>query len=415
MRDFCLKLLFLFTLSFITSAYAQELDYQYNIDWLPVYTYKKLPAVNYARQSAHTLSNDLRLESKIQYKGWQAVLRPRAIADSQLDDELSNSRSGLRAFFNEAFLARTVNDEMDLSAGRLNYQWGPAELVSWSNSLFHFNYDYRSFFYIEKGKYLVKGSYTPSKNVSFVVLAEVLNEHMKTDYEDSLLAQEYKRKALLKSEIVFEKASDYAGLTLATGEVKSKHLGLYGAYGLTEAISFYTDSRLSFANSYYELLQIGPYQSWKLVNDDYDKVKPLASVGIRYESSYDLRFEYIYNSLGLNNQQMQKALGSLNYANPYALANLLILNKSGRELLGRQYFYTSLRLPDLGQNENMTLFLRHFLSLQDYSFTVQLNLERSLTDSLVGYIETDSAFGNKMSELKFLNQFTGRIGGRWTF
>jgi hypothetical protein len=409
------KLYFILWAMFSFSVHAEPFDYQYHIDWLPSYSHKVISGNNYLDRKTNFFTSDLRADTKVNYDFWQLVLRPRLISDYQTDSRFGANEYYFLGSITEGFASAQVTEKISLSIGRQSYQWGPAELVSWSNSLFHFNYDYRSFFYRENGKYLAKFSYSPSKNVSWVLMGEALNSHLKSDYEDSLHNVKYKTKGLLKGEVVFDKASDYLGITFASGEEKSHHLGFYGAYGVNEKISLYTDSRLSFGSSYYDMTNVGVFKTWHLKEDQQSKIRPLVSIGTRLEESYDLRFEYIYNSLGFNGDQLKDVLASTRATNPYALYNLLILSKNGRELLGRHYFYTSLRLPNMGANESITYYVRHFYSLQDHSFTIQLNAEKNLTDSLVGYLETDTAVGKQDSELRFQNDFVGHVGVKWSY
>ena len=410
MHRIFLVFLISFSIMSLLPAHAEGLNFQYHLDWLPSYGWQN-NNLQYLEKNTSYLSNDFRGDFKSSYEDTQLVFRPRLLANVDMK-AIKDRQTNL--FLSEVYLAHQISGETQISVGRQSYQWGPAEFISWSNTIFHFDYNARSFFYKEDGHYLVRGSYSPTKNASWILMSEGLNEHAKTDNEKFIHGQEYQRKILLKSEIIFLKSSDYIGITFSTAERESKNVGLYGNLEVADGISIYTDSKVTTDVTYYDLTKNSGFDTWKLVEKDKD-LHPMMLFGARYEGSFDLRIEYIYNSLGLNQSELKTAISSIGPTNLFALFNSAILNHSGRELLGEQYLYTSFRIPNLGDREDLSLYLRHFYSFQDQSNTLAFLAEKELFSSLVGYLEIEKSFGSKSDELSLLASFTGKAGVKWSY
>lgn len=366
-------------------------DYNTNLDALPYLSINRSP---------NSISKilDIRVDSKYSYKDWSVVARPRFVMNSTNDQNTKD-----RFNFTEATLSHLPNGSFSFTVGKQNFEWGPAEFVSWSNSLVHLNHSAKSFFYKQEGIYLDRLNYAPTKNFTATFLYEVGNKNLKNDYEDFTKNLEYKNKSLLKAEYTFEESAHYVGATIATGEASSYHAGIYGAYYLRDFISIYTDSKITIDQSYYEI------NNWTLIKSNKKNLNYLIGTRVEFTNS-DFRFEYSHQDIGLTKNEFKKALYT-----SLAMGKSDYFLKSGRDILGKDYFYASLRLPNLSSKNDLTVYLRYLLSMQDYSQSLQTYFEKNYNDHTVLYIEMEKTLGSSTDELKISSSFNGQIGGKWSY
>ncbi len=394
---------FLFFLSF--QLFANDVAVNYSLDLYS--SYKTIKIENsFIESHDQFFNNDLRFGLDLLYKNSQLIMRPRGIFNLNLEN---TSAINDRFFFDELYFSHKFTDSFELFVGKQSFQWGPAELISWSNNVFHFNVNSRSFFYKEEGRNLVRVNYFFSRNTSLVLLGEMFNEDLNNDSDLSISEKKFDNTLLAKVETIFENPANYLGVTLSTSRYQTKNLGIYNNFELYEGTSFYTDSRLSLNQQYYQLKDNASYFSW-VINEKRDKLEGMFLGGLRLESSVDFRLEYIYNSIGLTSKSLKNALTTIHPLNPNNQRNLKILNSSGREIIGEHYLYSSLRIPNLGKSDDLTLFFRHLYSFQDYSQTFAFLLEKNISDQTVGYLEFEKSIGKINSELR-LNSVSSYLLG----
>ncbi len=366
-------------------------DYNANLDALPYLSINRTP---------NSISRilDIRVDSKYSYKDWSATLRPRFVINS-------TTNQNTKDLFNvtEATLSHLPNGSFSFTVGKQNFEWGPAEFMSWSNPFVHLNRAAKSFFYKQEGTYLDRLNYAPTKNFNATFIYEIGNKEFKNDREDFTKGLDYKNKSLLKAEYSFDGSTNYIGATVATGEASSYHTGLYGAYYPKEFLSFYTDSKISMNQSYYDM------NNWLLIKSNKKNINYLIGTRIEFTDA-DFRLEYSHQDIGLKKDEITKALYT-----SMIMGKADYLLKNGREMLGKDYIYSALRLPNLSEKNDLTVYLRYLFSLQDNSQSIQTYFEKNYNDHTVLYLEMEKNIGKSTDELKLFSSINGQVGGKWSY
>jgi hypothetical protein len=358
---------------------------------------------------------DLREDFSLSYKDDnRLVLRPRILLNTGVAEYTSPTESKTistgKLDLTDAFYESQLFQNFSVTLGLQVYQWGPAELLSPSNPIYHFNTSQRSFFYKEKGHVLARANLTLG-NLSVVALSEVVSNN-----ETYWIAEkQFSPQSLLKSEWRFENPSNYAGFIIGEQEQQHPFIGEYLVFYPFEGFSFYLDARHSQGITAY-LPQLSNSGYYVLAEDDLlqNQTLTLATVGLRYEGPADLRLEYISNQAGYNKTDFQNAKRAVTELSPYLAANISRFYRSGLELPGANYLYLSARFPDFWSIRDVNLYLRYLMSLQDNSGSFQMNVDKVLTESLVGYVESDVAQGSRDDELTIFNRWQIVAGLKWS-
>lgn len=352
------------------------------------------------------LKSDFRADLQLRYlSSGKIVLRPRLlVSGSELhygDTEFITQRTKSSPDLTEGFLDWNFGN-LTLVSGLQNYQWGPAELVSPSNSIFHFNSSQKSFLFKGKGKTINRVNYSIGEALSAVVLQEALDNQELFWIAD----RSFEKKSLIKIEGRSQSnANRYLGLVYGEVEDQRKFAGLYFNYNFSDAFSVYFDGRHSESPFIYVPKEVTPQLVvMQELERDPDSPQQYAIVGFRWQSVWDFRFEYLYNSKGYSKGDLGSAIQSTQAPNPYALSNLNRLLRSGLEILGRQYAYLSLRIPDLGKKRDANIFFRYLHSLQDESMVAQLDYDKAVNDMMNFYFEGTVNGGSKDTEFNLLEK-----------
>lgn len=309
----------------------------------------------------------------------------------------------------DAYLDVKQSDAVSYAMGLQNYQWGPSELYSPSNPFFHFNSQQKSFFYKEKGKVLLRFNVTPNSNWNYVGIAEVLSNNDKYWIED----REFNAKTMFKLERQAQNKSNYLGFGFGTGEKMLPFVSEYFNYSPVDGLSLYFDSRQTRGRTNY-MPQANFFGTYDLVDPDTkgSEVFGLSLLGVRWEGTLDLRFEYIINSAGLNESQYAQAKSG--FASFAAVTNVRRLARPGLEFISQQYAYFSLRAPDLGKKKDLNLYARYLHSMLDSSGVLQLDADKVWNDAVVVYGEIIFFTGKKDTEFHFTNDYQVSAGFKYS-
>lgn len=358
---------------------------------------------------------DIRGDFKFKYyNDLSFIFRPRFLGTSsdlyypQTKKPLNKSEAEWD--INEAYLDYDATDFLGFSLGLQNFQWGPAESLSPSNAIFHFENDQKSVFYRAKGKVLARSNITILGNHSLILIHEP-----ETNREPYWIAEKkFEKKSLAKWESRKRTDSNtYMGLTYGSEDQERKFVGGYFNLFFSETYSFYADLKKSKGSIAYYPKEIAPGQF--LFQTDVERLEKdqyLAVVGFRKEARGDFRLEWIYNSAGYNKTEIGnigKALKNdqLNY-----FTNLLLATKPGLEMYTQNYLYLSYRLPDLGSKKQSTLFFRYLHSFQDESGNFEMNWESPVNNFWNYYIETTVTNGQLNSEFRLVEKASFFIGAK---
>jgi hypothetical protein len=327
------------------------------------------------------LRPDLRLETGDRLR---LVARPRLRVEAtraRAAGEWQAEHGDATAEWLELFGAWRVDDRLELTYGLQNFQWGPGELMSPSNRLFHESGFARDPLYVVRGKHLVRVNASAGKAWSAVVLAEV-----GSNGEAPFVAgQPFEPKVEVKLEWAARDGATYLGLTGGAGQRSGGFFGEYGVLPLGDAISLYADA-----------VHRGRLEAWCPAAGDAGGatfarcpaggLRTLALGGVRwtFEGGADLRLEYAFDEAGWSDAALalaaRAASGGGAPPSPAAVAAWL---DPGFELLGRQHLYASLRLPDLPPGGRVVAQLRYLAALEDGSGAAFGTLSYDATDAVV--------------------------------
>jgi hypothetical protein len=305
----------------------------------------------------------------------------------------------------ELFGAWRVDDRLAVAYGLQNFQWGPAELLSPSNRLFHETGFTRDPLYAVRGKHLVRVNLSSGQALTAVLLAEV-----EPSGEAPFVAgAPFDRKAEAKLEWASPSGRGYLGLTGGAGQVSRGFFGEYGALSLTDGLSVYADAVHQAGSEAWVPVELpggaaGFAQAGRLRG-----LRTLAVGGVRYTfaGGADLRFEYVFDEAGWDRSRLAlanraAAPGAAPPGSPEAQASVLAWLSPGFELVGRQLAYASLSLTELPPGKRTRLQARVLAALEDGSAAAFVTASHDATDAVVVFVSLGGADGARDAALSRL-------------
>jgi len=136
----------------------------------------------------------------------------------------------------------------------------------------------------------------------------------------------------------------------------------------------------------------------------------LLTAGARFEGDFDLRFEYIYNSLGFDQNEFANVIAAIKQTSVFLSENLKAFQNSGLELLTQHYLYISLRKSDFLAFKEFNLYLRTLNSITDHSAVDQIEFDKGVGDYLITYAQLAAYRGANDTEFKLSDNYKGTIG-----
>jgi hypothetical protein len=324
----------------------------------------------------------------------------------------TENKNQVRSDISDAYWTASLSDKTSATLGLQNYQWGPGELLSPSNPLFHFNTEQKSFFYKEKGQVLIRTNWNPTQDWSILTLLEPTDNRDPYWIADSTSSPQ----GLLKIEKQFENPVNSLAVVAGKIEEKTAFFGEHGNWSPAEGYSIYLDVRHQQGDFHYKHYTDGSgfiYLDKK--NDNLSQILTLALAGFRWEGRTDFRQELIWNEAGYNKNEWAAVLQSVTTASPYLAQNLRRFSQPGLELRTKLYSYTSLRVPNLGSNNQISVSIRCLASLSEDSSIWQFNYEHDLSDAMVASAEVIVIGGRNNTEFRLLKEGQASLGFRWSF
>lgn len=355
---------------------------------------------------------DVRGELKWKNDNSQAVLRPRFegyITEADYGNKQTYHRNGSLLDLTDAFVQNNWGDYFSTTVGLQVYQWGPAEIMNPSNSLFHFYTQQRSVLYKEKGQVLLRANYLLDAENNLVFIVEpTSNNRAEWLAEDTFVP-----KLLLKYEKSWNGTADQIGFVVGSAEKRDLYFGEYWNWMFVDGYSFYGDVKQSEKPLNYEPQQNGVFIDL-VPAERKTKWDSLAVVGLRYEGDFDVRVEYIYNQAGFSDQQYQVALASVKQiVNPNYVQNLTRFKNIGLELLLKEYIYFSYRVAEPFNWNQFNFYVRQLSSVRGRSSQTQAEFDKSVGDSIGLFGGVTVADGEPESELRLLNDWGFFAGFKW--
>jgi len=353
------------------------------------------------------LSNEQRFVLRSRH--WLEVTQAALKSPSERRD-LTVGRNDL----SDLFWSQGWSESFETSVGLQNYQWGPAEINSPSNPYFHLDRDARSFTYRQKGRVLLRGNWSLSEAWALTALYEVI-DHRDTEWmaDEELVGEGFRPRPAVVIAHEFASRVESLALLVSTTPAGDPFLGGYGLWSPTEGFSVYFDGHLRGDRPGHRPVLVpaaGP-PTFRPDNEDTEKWSTLSVFGFRAEGRVDFRFELIYNSAGYSSTEWKNGL-------QFALldaTNLKRFLRPGLEFRRRWYSYLSLRVPNLGRDQQSSFAFRALSELEDQTSALQFTYDDALSDAWVFYFESVLSIGPNNSEFRLLSNSQTSLGLRASF
>lgn len=359
----------------------------------------------------------IRESFKIQKDNSQFVFRPSLEIKKEYfikypNQELLN-REKIETRLNELYLQQEFNNEWQGAIGLQNYQWGPGELMSPSNPLFHFMIDSQDPTFQAHGHNLLRLNYSPKPNLSFITLIEF----MRNEDSEFIAEEEFLPKILLKSEWIGNQPTNYLGLTVGSEQKSDTFFGAYGNFTFNESYSFYIDAKETAVSDRFQPEFNSKYSIMNMTLHDYEgKPKFLGLFGFRIElENYDIRWEEIFNELGFSADDLENLGSAFSPLNPNVEINKSRFLQNGRELSSKNYSYISLRIPNLLKWLSSSFTLRTLASHRDQTRQTTLLWEGNWRDNWTFFSSAIYTFGKKDGELNLIYKNKFNVGLKYTW
>ncbi len=352
------------------------------------------------------LRPDLRLEAGRELQGF---VRPRLLLQVQkprVAGAWQPETSDASVQWIELYASWQASERLAFAYGVQNYQWGPAELVSPSNRIFHVTGFFRDPLYVVRGRHLARVNLSFGRAWSAVLLAEV-----RDNGEAPFVAgAPFEPKAEAKLEWSDPGGRGYAAVTGGAGRDSRGFFGGYASLSIGDGLSIYGDS----------VTQVGS-RAWYAVDDGAGAarfehalagagLRTLALGGVRYTfaGGTDVRVEYLFDEAGWTVERLRLAERAATA--PPAPGAVEAWLDPGFEVVGRQHAYASLTVPDLPPRKRTTVAVRWLEALEDGSGAVFGTASYDATDRVVLFASATGTWGPDHGALSRLARASALAG-----
>jgi hypothetical protein len=344
----------------------------------------------------------------------QVIVRPRVRATWQAAAATGVPRvteHDTGADWTELFATWSPTDALGLAYGLQNFQWGPAELVSPSNRIFHEVGLFRDPLYYVRGKHLARVNLSAGRRWSLVTIAEL----GATGESPFAARTPFRRAAQSKLEFTNGSGSGYVGATAGARDGTPPWFGEYGSLALTEGWSVYFDASHTRGSRAWYPAQDGSGPRFLQLDAASTRLRTFALAGLRYtfERGIDARFEYVHQDGGYSRRQIGMAAAALGAAsNPLDAEPYFT---PGLEFLGRRLALVSWRFPDLRPGRRAETQARYLRSLTDDSGVVFVTGSLNAGDRLVLFASGAATHGTQAAEFSRLVRASLAGGAVWSW
>ena len=336
------------------------------------------------------------------------ILRPRVRGQLERiapDVTPSSTTRDIEVQFPEAYLAWRPFDALAITYGLQNFQWGPAELVSPSNRVFHETGVFRDPLYSVRGKHLLRANVSVGRQWSLVALAELSDNGAGAD-EAFQAGVPFRQQGLAKLEFTSAGGGTYAGATLGAVDGARPWFGESGTWMLSDALALYIDASHARGSAAWYPAQ-RPYRPpvFDRPLRDSDDWTSMAVVGARYTFARgdEVRVEYFHQDAGYSDVQLRDGVTTVLLAQDRQQYERFLA--PGLEFVGRDLALVSLRLPDLPPARRINGQARYLGSITDGSGVVFTTLSLNATDAMVAFATAAVTHGASHAE------FSRLVGG----
>ncbi len=302
-----------------------------------------------------------------------------------------------------------VDERLSIAYGLQNFQWGPAELMSPSNRIFHETGFARDPLYLVHGRHLGRANVSFGRDFSLVVLAEV----RRSDAPAVVAGEPFEPKAEAKLEWAAPGGRGYLGATGGAGKLSRGFFGEYGQVNLG-AFAVYGDAvHQAGSRAWYPVVVPGADVPAFEQAATRASLRTLALGGARYtfERGPDVRLEYLFDEAGWTRSQLALAsLAAFRTPLPGTADRVAQWLDPGFEIVGRQHLYASVRLPDLPPAKRLVVQARYLAALEDGSGAAFVTASLDATDSVVLFASAAATHGREDGALSRLARGTATVG-----
>jgi hypothetical protein len=352
------------------------------------------------------LRPELRVEAGQDLRG---VARPRLLLQvqkPQVAGEWEAETSDARVEWIDLYASWRAGEHLEVAYGLQNFQWGPAELMSPSNRIFHETGFFRDPLYVVRGRNLARVNLSAGRAWSAVLLAEVADN----GEAPFVAGAPFEPKAEAKLEWSDPGGRGYLAATAGAGRDSRGFFGGCASLALGDALSVYADA----------VTQMGS-RAWYPVDDGAGGarfehalsgagLRTLALGGVRYtfEGGTDLRVEYAFDEAGWTPSQLRLAERAA--AAPPAPGAVEAWLEPGFEAVGRQHVYASLTIPQLWPHDRTSVALRWLQALEDGSAAAFATVSYAAADAVVLFASATGTWGTDHGALSRLARASALAG-----
>jgi hypothetical protein len=330
------------------------------------------------------LGGEGRLEAKANASIFDLTLRPRASFFFEHISSDNHHQGDL--FFQEAIVRASPADWLNVSAGRIQFGWGPSESVSPTNWFAPEIQWQPSPYYEQLGVYRGQWNFSWGQGFSFLVLHEFpsLRDHWSSGSAPQ--REPFRYRWLGKAEWNWNNTNEVLGFVGGQNngpEGRTGRLGGYGSWTINDAWQVYYDS------------------IWRQVAPQSNDWKPFGVAGARYTfpGGAEVRLEGIHNGAGQDKPGLDRNRALLSRLPDSVLATLN--GQRDATLLTRDYVYGAFRWSN-------PAFLETLLNNPSFAVRALESLTES-SGSLLGSFET--GLGSRYSLALFAQFALGPPGG----
>ncbi len=414
--------LFVYCAATVANAEAVPLTFRGSMSWFTVVTAQTLVTDSPANPDnallgldTRTAAVDLRPNLKIDGGAFQIVARPQLKTDAarqKVKGVEGSEHPKSSGTWLEAYGVFNASDRVQVSYGVQNYQWGAAETINPSNRIFHENLDSKGLVAASQGRNLARANLSWTKYLTSVFMSETEQNKNTSEFRAE---ETFQTRALMKHELNWNSGADYFGVVYGAPETGSPWFGEYFNVSLFDGLAFYADAaHQRNSEAWYPVIESSTIAaSQKVINMRQSKLHDgkmynLIVGGLRYsfEGGSDLRFEYFDNSAGWTIDDNVNAKGALDTKKTLQLpdykTNLRRILRPGLEYRGQRYGLVSLRVPDVLNIKDLTVYGRMMRSLADGSAVVYGSAEYGFWSASTFLLSCYATHGAPESDLRGL-------------
>lgn len=333
----------------------------------------------------YTLINEFRPEASIDHERLYLQVEPRFVAmreyveDGMLADV---ERSKTETYIHEWIAQFFLTENLSISYGREDLQWGPSYLLSPSNPFDSRNGKSQPKTEVDAADF-ARITWTPNANWAITGIANI-DDGRKEYRVNELIRQDFRDLYALKIDYLFNRGHlSMIASTTADSEDQDDRLGYYISYNATDALITYTEGSLSEGDE--EILAGSTYT---------------------FESGISLSAEYFYNSSGITDPIPADGLELQTFED-------YILSFPNREGFVRQN-YGLIQIYKNDAFRSLDLLLRYTHNLDDSSRTLLGHLEFDILDNL-GFFASATTNSRHQGELDIKRSYWIHAGLEFSF